>query len=128
MIGPRKASRAAATLAFSFLLTACGGDEGKGGLPDGKYVCTLGLQSIGNITIDGGRYAGPASESDTLEFYPYDVEGKVVIWKGPMGGLSSGGNSVASTVIDRNDAQEATFHMQIQTSGGNFTTVSCTRE
>jgi hypothetical protein len=117
----------ASVIALSGLCAACGSGEGKGGLPDGVYQCTMGTALMGNITIDGGRYSGPASESDAPDFHPYDVEGKVVLWKGPLGGLSSGGNSVASTIIDRNDAQEVTFHVVVHTSGGNFTDVSCTR-
>ncbi len=128
MISSRTLFRTACIATLGLFTAACGGGEGKGGLPDGTYQCTMGLSALmGNITIEGGRYSGPDSESDAHEFYPYDVEGKVVLWKGPLGGLSSGGNSVASTVIDRNEANETTFHVVVQTSGGNFTNVYCTR-
>lgn len=117
-------------LVFGFVGdTALAGVVENGRLPDGTYECTMlsgsMVMSMGNISIKGLTYQGPAFDNKYEATYPYAMSSKVVLWKGPLGGLSSGGNSVVSTVVTENDPGKASFNFVIQTSSGNHEDVSC---
>ena len=100
-------------------------------LPDGIYECSMytgSLVIMGNIRIAGMTFQGPAYDNKFEGGpYPYQMSGKVVLWKGPMGGLSSGGNRVAATVITNNDPAKAAFDVTVMSAPGNAHTVNCSR-
>ena len=122
------ASIVALFLAF-FGDAALAGVVESGRLPDGTYECTMlsgsMVMSMGNIRIKGLTYQGLAFDNKFDASYPYAMSSKVVLWKGPLGGLSSGGNSVISKVITENDPAKASFNIVVQTSSGNHDDVSC---
>ena len=98
-------------------------------LPDGLYRCEMYsgsmLMHLGDIEIAGSNYRGPASDGNydgTFEFQLTDAG--TINWGGPMGGFSSGGNTVVSTVLT-GDAARPGFDIMIQLQSGNFSTVSC---
>lgn len=101
-----------------------------GKLPDGFYECSSysgGMMiGFGEIQIEGNIYRGPAYDHNFEGDYEYELtpEG-VVLWKGPMGGLSSDGNSVASTVLSSDKTDSAGFIIMVKTKRGNFQQIGC---
>jgi hypothetical protein len=91
-----------------------------GKLPGGFYECSSfsgGMMiGFGEIHIEGNTYRGPAYDHNFEGDYEYELtpEG-VVLWKGPMGGLSSDGNSVASTVLSSDKKESAAFTILVKT-------------
>ena len=101
-------------------------------LPDGIYECSMfsGTMAMlmGNIRIAGMTYQGPAFDNKfEIRPSPYKMSGKVIFWKGSLGGLSTGGNSVASTVLTSNDPAHPSFDIVVMSSAGHPHTVSCSR-
>ncbi|MBC8037929.1 MAG: hypothetical protein H7X89_12010 [Rhizobiales bacterium] len=101
-----------------------------GKLPDGFYECAMisggMLISFGEIQIEGNIYRGPAYDGNFEGDYNYELMSEgVVLWKGPMGGLSTDGNSVASTVLSSDKKDSAGFIIMVKTSRGNFQQISC---
>ena len=100
-------------------------------LPDGIYECSMytgSLVIMGNIRIAGMTFQGPAFDNKFEGGpYPYQMSGKVVLWKGPMGGLSSGGNKVAATVMTNNNPAKAAFDITVISQAGNAHTINCSR-
>ncbi|HEY0301837.1 MAG TPA: hypothetical protein VGC36_10910 [Rhizomicrobium sp.] len=101
-------------------------------LPDANYQCSMWSGTfpmiMGDIRIRGLTFQGPAFDNKFQGGpYPYVLSGKVVLWKGPLGGLSSGGNQVGSTVVTNNDPAKAAFDIIVMTKGGNTQSVNCSR-
>lgn len=98
-------------------------------LPNGTYVCMLGNANLGSIEIADSIYRGPAYDGQYEGDYPYEVTDQGTInWGGPLGGLSTGGNQVASTVVTDMGGGRYGFDVTIQNSSGNFQTISCQPE
>ncbi|MEI9888305.1 MAG: hypothetical protein WDN08_17760 [Rhizomicrobium sp.] len=101
-------------------------------LPDATFECSMWSGSfpmiMGNIRIKGLTFQGPAFDNKFEGGpYPYAMSGKVVLWKGPLGGLSSGGNRVAATVVTNNDPAKAAFDITVMSASGNAHSVNCSR-
>jgi len=89
---------------------------------------TVTLKNDLQVVFNDGEKDAPIQATDlarTLRPKLGAMSSKVVLWKGPLGGLSSGGNSVISTVITENDPTKASFNFVVQTSSGNHEDVSC---
>jgi hypothetical protein len=103
-----------------------------GRLPDGTYECSMyngsSSQLFGNIAIRGLTFQGPAYDNNFQGGpYRYQLSGKVVLWGGPMMGLTEGGNRVAATVITNNDPATAAFDITVMSSADNAYTINCSR-
>ena len=95
-------------------------------LEDGTYQCTLGSAMMGGIEIVGNTYKGPAYDGKYEGTYDFEVtSGGTINWKGPLGGLDSGGNKVVSTVLTDTGGGKIGFDFTIQLPSGNFSTVNC---
>lgn len=94
-------------------------------IEDGSFTCYLGNMVLGQIELDAGMFRGPAFDGKFEGAYPFEVTASGTInWGGPLGGLSSGGNTVVSTVLKKAGDQVG-FDITIQNSRGNFQTISC---
>lgn len=94
-----------------------------GQLPDNVYRCILGMDAhMGDILIEGASYRGPAYNSAYGDAYGYDVDDQYLVnWGGPLGGLTSDGNSIDLTqVFDVGDGRQG-FYMQIRSEGSSGT-------
>ncbi|MDB5507437.1 MAG: hypothetical protein JWR75_2075 [Devosia sp.] len=97
-------------------------------LKDGRYNCTLGTYYMGDIELEDGQYRGPAWDGKFEGDYPYELtEGGTINWDGPLGGLSSGGNTVVATVLG-DVGGTVGFDITIQLENGNFSQVTCSPE
>jgi len=95
-------------------------------LPDGLYGCWISSMMLGQIEIDGEVYRGPAFDQKFEGDYPFEVTDQGTInWGGPLGGISSDGNTVVSTVIKDAGGGRLGFDITIKNSRGNFQTISC---
>lgn len=98
-------------------------------LAQGTYRCTIGSYHLGNIEIGAGTYQGPAFDGNYEGAYPLEVtESGTINWGGPLGGISSGGNTVVATVLKDAGGGTVGFDIQIQNASGNFQTISCSPE
>lgn len=100
-------------------------------LPDGVYHCEvylLGLfLSLGDITIKGDIYTEPAYFPMPQQGYNYQIEANGEIsWLGPLGGFTSGGNSVSLTQATSLDPADASFDIIMRQPHGAFTASTCT--
>lgn len=121
-------SRRSFDLALIALLAASGPIQAAG-LPDAVYRCQLYsgsmMMHLGDIEIAGTQYRGPAHDGNFEGWHPLQVtESGNIIWGGPLGGLSSGGNSVRDTVLTL-DGTATAFDVTVQLPNGNLSTVSC---
>jgi len=108
---------------------AAGIDDGR--LPDGSYHCEvylLGLfLDLGTITIRGNVYSGPTYGSRTAQGYNYQIDPNgEVAWLGPLGGFTSGGNSVSLTQVTAAGETDASFDIIMRQADGAFTAATCT--
>jgi hypothetical protein len=95
-------------------------------LPDGRYGCWISSMMLGQIEIEGGVYRGPAFDGKYEGDYPFALtEAGTINWGGPLGGMSSDGNTVVSTVLKDAGDGKIGFDITIQNNRGNFQTVSC---
>lgn len=95
-------------------------------LPDGNYECWLSNMMLGVIQIDGDTYRGPALDDNYEGDHTFELtEAGTINWKGPLGGMSTGGNTVTSTVLKDAGGGRVGFDIQIQNARGNFQTISC---
>lgn len=95
-------------------------------LADGVYGCTLSEFYMGDILIEDGLFRGPAFDGNFEEAYPIEVtDAGTINWGGPLGGLSSDGNTVVSTVLKNALDSKIGFDITIQNWRGNFQTISC---
>jgi hypothetical protein len=107
-------------------LAAIAGDAMAGTLQDGDYGCYVGNSFLGTIQISGNVYRGPAFDGRYEGDYSYTVSDQGTIdWGGPLGGISSGGNKVASTVLTDAGNGRHGFDITIQNSESNFQSINC---
>jgi len=107
--------------AFAFVGPAASAE-----LPDGRYSCWISSMMLGQIEIEGGVYRGPAFDGKYEGDYPFELtEAGTINWGGPLGGMSSDGNTVVSTVLKDAGDGKIGFDITIQNSRGNFQTISC---
>jgi hypothetical protein len=93
----------------------------------GTYVCQYYagqiLMSMGDIEINGTSYRGPAYDGNYGPAYEYELTSEnYVIWRGPLGGLSSGGNAVGASTYEN-----GVIAVQVITDGGGTLTMLCDR-
>ena len=94
-------------------------------LKDGSFTCHLGNMVLGQIELEAGMFRGPAFDGNFEGDYPFEVTGSGTInWGGPLGGLSSDGNTVVSTVLKK-AGDRIGFDITVQNARGNFQTISC---
>jgi len=120
----------AGALVIAGTLAASAEFHHSGKLPDGFYDCSSFsggmIIGFGEIEIDGNTYRGPAYDQNFEGDYEYELTSEgVVLWKGPMGGLSSDGNSIASTVLSSDKAASAGFTILVKTKRENFQQIGC---
>lgn len=102
-----------------------------GKLPDGAYRCEvylLGLfLNLGDITIKGNVYSGPTLFGGVQQSYHYQMSptGEIA-WLGPLGGYTSGGNSVSLTQVTADGEEDASFDIIMRQPDGGFTASTCT--
>lgn len=122
-------------LSFLLLLSAAGGaqaDFTDGKLPDGAYHCEvylLGLfLDLGAITIKGNLYSGPVTFGAAPQAYDYQMNPNgEITWLGPLGGYTSGGNSISMTQATLDDPSGPSFDIIMKQQDGAFTASTCTR-
>ncbi len=94
-------------------------------IPSNTYVCmsleSMTLVSYGDIEISGDSYRGPAFDGDFGPSYGYDLrEDGHVTWQGPLGGLTSDGNTVTATIFE-----DGVIDIQVMSRAGNPMAISC---
>jgi len=122
-------------LTFLLLVSAAGGaraDFTDGKLPDGAYHCEvylLGLfLNLGDITIKGSLYSGPVTFGAAPPPYNYQMNPNgEITWLGPLGGYTSGGNSISMTQATLDDPSGPSFDIIMRQQDGAFTASTCTR-
>lgn len=125
-----------AILSFLLLISAAGearADFKNGTLPDGTYHCEvylLGLFiSLGDITIKGNVYSGPISFGAPQQGYNYQMNANGEIdWLGPLGGYTSGGNSVSLTQATIDGQNPPSFDIIMKQPDGAFSASTCTMQ
>lgn len=100
-------------------------------LPDGAYRCEVYLLGtflwLGDITIKGNVYSGPAYGTAPMQGYNYQLDaGGEITWLGPLGGFTSGGNRVSLTQVTADGAADASFDIVMRQADGAFTASTCT--
>ncbi|RVD59320.1 hypothetical protein EN828_11210 [Mesorhizobium sp. M2D.F.Ca.ET.185.01.1.1] len=123
-------------LSFLLLLTTAGGaraDFTDGKLPDGAYHCEvylLGLfLDLGVITIKGSLYSGPDTFGAAPQAYNYQMNANgEIAWLGPLGGYTSGGNSISMTQATLDDPSGPSFDIIMKQQNGAFTASTCTKK
>ena len=121
-------------LSFLLLVSAAGGaraDFADGKLPDGTYHCEvylLGLfLNLGDITIKGNVYSGPVTFGTSGTYnYQMNANGEIS-WLGPLGGYTSGGNSVSMTQATLDGETTPSFDIILRQPDGAFTASTCTK-
>ncbi len=103
-----------------------------GTLPDGSYRCEVYLLgaffTLGDIHIKGNVYSGPAYFGAGGQGYNYQISPNgEITWLGPLGGFTSGGNSVSLTQITADGEDNASFDIIMRQSDGAFTASTCTK-
>lgn len=104
----------------------------EGRLPDGVYHCEVYLLgtflSLGEIAIKGDVYSGPTYGGRPAQGYNYqmDANGEIA-WLGPLGGFSSGGNSVSLTQATLEEGRPPSFDIIMRQPDGAFTASTCTQ-
>lgn len=104
----------------------------EGTLPDGSYRCEVYLLgaflTLGDIHIKGSVYSGPSYFGAGGQGYNYQVSPNgEVTWLGPLGGFTSGGNSVSLTQITADTEPNASFDIIMRQADGAFTASTCTK-
>jgi len=125
-----------AILSFLLLISAAGearADFRNGTLPDGTYHCEvylLGLFiSLGDIAIKGNVYSGPVSFGAPQQGYNYQMNANGEIdWLGPLGGYTSGGNSVSLTQATIDGQNPPSFDIIMKQPDGAFSASTCTMQ
>jgi hypothetical protein len=102
-----------------------------GRLPDGRYHCEVYLLGaflwLGDITIKGNVYSGPSYGGAQMQGYNYQLspDGDLT-WLGPLGGFTSGGNSISLTQVTADGERNASFDIIMRQPDGDFTAATCT--
>lgn len=122
---------------FSILLLLVGAGAARadftdGKLPDGAYHCEvylLGLFiNLGDITIKGNVYSGPVTFGTAPQAYNYQMDANGEIsWLGPLGGYTSGGNSLSMTQATLDGPGSPSFDIIMKQQDGAFTASTCTK-
>jgi len=99
-------------------------------MANGIYHCevyALGMFiHLGDIIIDGPTYRGPAWFEPFAGPYRYEVTPYDEInWLGPLGGFTSGGNSIDLTQVTVNTDKKASFDIIMREASGNFSATTC---
>jgi hypothetical protein len=108
-------------------------EPAEGLLADGTYRCevyALGLFiHLGDILIEGDSYRGPFHFGSPPEPARYELspEGEVT-WLGPLGGFTSGGNSVDLTQVTTNSDKAASFDIIMREASGNYSATTCDKQ
>ncbi|TGP26569.1 MULTISPECIES: hypothetical protein [unclassified Mesorhizobium] len=121
-------------LSFLLLPSAAGSaraDFTDGRLPDGTYHCEvylLGLFfNLGDITIKGNVYSGPVTFGTAATYnYQMNPNGEIS-WLGPLGGYTSGGNSISMTQATLDGPGRPSFDIIMKQPDGAFTASTCTK-
>lgn len=103
----------------------------EGTLPDGPYHCEaylLGLfLDLGTITIKDKVYSGPTYGGRAAQGYNYQIDRNgELAWLGPLGGFTSGGNSISLTQVTADGDKDASFDIVMRQPDGAFTAATCT--
>ncbi|WP_192247951.1 hypothetical protein [Mesorhizobium silamurunense] len=122
-------------LSFLLLASAAGGaraDFTDGKLPDGTYHCEVYLLgmfiNLGDITIKGDLYSGPVTFGAAPQAYNYQMNPNGEIsWLGPVGGYTSGGNSISTTQATLDGPGSPSFDIIMKQPDGAFTASTCTK-
>jgi hypothetical protein len=117
------------------LVAATGGaraDFADGKLPDGTYHCEVYLLgmflNLGDITIKGNVYAGPVTFGTAPQAYNYQMDANGEIsWLGPLGGYTTGGNSISMTQAILDNPTTPSFDIIMKQPDGAFTASTCTK-
>lgn len=101
-------------------------------LPDGVYHCEVYLLgrfiSLGEITIRGDVYSGPTYGGRATQGYNYQMDANGEInWLGPLGGFTSGGNSVSLSQATLVEGRPPSFDIVMRQPDVAFTASTCTR-
>jgi len=129
------ASRISGILSTLLLLvgtSAARADFTDGKLPDGTYHCEVYLLgaflNLGDITIKGNVYSGPVTFGTAPQGYNYQMNANgEITWLGPLGGYTSGGNSVSMTQATLDDQSAPSFDIILKQPDGAFTASTCTK-
>lgn len=102
-----------------------------GRLPDGSYHCEaylLGLfVDLGTITIKGNVYSGPVYGGRAGQGYNYQIDPNgELAWLGPVGGFTTGGNSISLTQVTSDGQKDASFDIIMRQPDKAFTAATCT--
>jgi hypothetical protein len=103
-----------------------------GKLPDGTYHCEVYLLGrfldLGDIYIKGNVYSGPRLLGPAGQGYNYqmDAAGEIT-WLGPLGGYTSGGNTISLTQATLDQGLPPAFDIIMRQADGAFTASTCTR-
>lgn len=122
-------------IAATLILTAAGiprAAAAEDRLPDGIYHCEVYLLgkflSLGEIAIRGDVYSGPAYGGRVTQGYNYQMNANgEITWLGPLGGFTTGGNSVSLTQATLGEGRLPSFDIIMRHSGGAFTASTCTQ-
>ena len=122
-------------LSFLLLMSVAGGaraDFSDGKLPDGTYHCEVYLLGVflnlGDITIKGSVYTGPVTFGSAPQAYNYQMDANGEIsWLGPLGGYTSGGNSISMTQATLEGPGSPSFDIIMKQPDGAFTASTCTK-
>ena len=128
-------SRISCISGMLLLMATSGGaraDFSDGKLPDGTYHCEVYLLgaflNLGDITIKGNVYSGPVTFGTALQGYNYQMNANgEITWLGPLGGYTSGGNSVSMTQATLDGETTPSFDIILKQPDGAFTASTCTK-
>jgi hypothetical protein len=129
------ASTISCVLSILLLVSVASGaraDFSDGRLPDGTYHCEVYLLGtflgLGDITIKGNVYSGPVTFGAAPQGYNYQMDADgVVTWLGPLGGYTSGGNSISLTQATLDGQTTPSFDIIMKQPDGAFTASTCTK-
>ena len=129
------ASRISCIIGTVLLVATTGGaraDFADGKLPDGTYHCEVYLLgmflSLGDITIKGNVYSGPVAFGAVQQGYNYQMDASGAIdWLGPLGGYTTGGNSISLTQATLDGQSSPSFDIIMKQPDGAFSASTCTR-
>ena len=107
-------------------------DFADGKMPDGTYHCEVYLLgaffNLGDITIKGDLYSGPVTFGTAPQAYNYQMNPNgEITWLGPLGGYTSGGNSISMTQATLDDPAGPSFDIIMKQQDGAFTASTCTK-
>ncbi|WP_137931063.1 hypothetical protein [Mesorhizobium comanense] len=107
-------------------------DFGDGKMPDGTYHCEVYLLGmfidLGEITIKGNVYSGPITFGRSQQAYNYQMDANGVIsWLGPVGGYTTGGNTISLTQATLDGESPPSFDIIMKQPDGAFTASTCTK-